>query len=191
MNITVLLRTVVLLTLALSGLPGARMPAHAMQPNHVADRRAAMPARTSVAGPISSDTTWTAANSPYQVSGTVTVNAGVTLTIEPGVTVQFASGTALSVHGALHAIGTATQPILLTGSTPQPGSWQGIWLEGSTSSPASATIEHATIEYGGTSSSSSADLYLDDATATIRHSVFRDSRAYGIFGWAARLRACK
>jgi len=45
-------------------------------------------AATNVSGTISTNTTWTAANSPYVMTGNVTVNAGVTLTIEPGVTVQ-------------------------------------------------------------------------------------------------------
>src|SRR3990172_10271824 len=45
-------------------------------------------ADTSVSGYITSDTTWTKANSPY-VAGNVIVNSGVTLTIEQGVTVKF------------------------------------------------------------------------------------------------------
>jgi hypothetical protein len=44
---------------------------------------------TNVSGVISSDTTWTQADSPYMLTGPVTVNAGVTLTIQAGVTVNF------------------------------------------------------------------------------------------------------
>jgi hypothetical protein len=44
---------------------------------------------TNVSGPISSDTTWILADSPYYVTGTVTVNPGVTLTLERGVIVKF------------------------------------------------------------------------------------------------------
>ena len=40
----------------------------------------------SVSGTITEDTTWTAANSPYTLTGHITVDSGVTLTIEPGVT---------------------------------------------------------------------------------------------------------
>ena len=35
------------------------------------------------------NTTWTVANSPYVLDGNVTVAAGVTLTIDPGVIVKF------------------------------------------------------------------------------------------------------
>lgn len=36
---------------------------------------------------VTASTTWTKAGSPYNVTGLVNVEAGVTLTIEPGVTV--------------------------------------------------------------------------------------------------------
>ncbi len=46
-------------------------------------------AATSVSGQINSNTTWTLAGSPYKLTGTVFVSPGVTLTIEPGVNVDF------------------------------------------------------------------------------------------------------
>lgn len=45
-------------------------------------------AATDVNGIISSDTTWTKADSPYSLSGSVAVDKGVTLTVEPEVTVN-------------------------------------------------------------------------------------------------------
>ena len=60
-------------------------------------------AGTSVSGTISSDEEWKLADSPFQVTGNVVVSSGVTLTIEPGVTVKFDSGKALQIRGELVA----------------------------------------------------------------------------------------
>ena len=68
-------------------------------------------ASTPVSGAITLDTTWTKANSPYMLTGTVTVNSGATLTIEPGVTVDLASYS-LTVGGTLSAVGTSDNKII-------------------------------------------------------------------------------
>jgi hypothetical protein len=68
-----------------------------------------------VSGTISANTTWTLTNSPYVMTGSVTVASGVTLTVEPGVLVQGnASSRQLIVNGTLSAVGTVTQPITFT-----------------------------------------------------------------------------
>lgn len=64
---------------------------------------------------IDTDTTWTAAGSPYYIAGDATVLEGVTLTVEPGATVELASFANLWVAGELVARGTAALPILFTG----------------------------------------------------------------------------
>ncbi|MDL1948228.1 hypothetical protein FBQ97_00210, partial [Acidobacteria bacterium ACD] len=75
---------------------------------------------TDVGGPITTNTTWTLAGSPYIVTSNVTVNAGVTLTVEPGVLVKFALNTALTVNGKLTAIGTSGSPITFTSNAASP-----------------------------------------------------------------------
>ena len=69
-------------------------------------------ASTEVAGIISSDTTWTQADSPYSLTGPVGVSEGVTLTIEAGVTVNLNSYF-IQVNGTLTARGNSTDPIYL------------------------------------------------------------------------------
>jgi hypothetical protein len=69
-----------------------------------------------VSGAIATDTVWSAANGPYQVTADLTVNAGATLIIQPGTTVYLASGVDLIVAngGSLVATGTPTAPIRFT-----------------------------------------------------------------------------
>jgi hypothetical protein len=59
---------------------------------------------TQVGGIISNDTTWTKANSPYNLTGNVFVNKGVTLTIQAGVTV-YLDGGCIAVNGTLNVRG--------------------------------------------------------------------------------------
>ncbi|MEO7317738.1 MAG: lamin tail domain-containing protein, partial [Chthoniobacteraceae bacterium] len=70
----------------------------------------------SVSGAIAGNTTWTAAGGPYQVTANLTVNSGVTLTIQPGTTVYLNSGITMTVAagGRILAEGTAAQPIRFT-----------------------------------------------------------------------------
>ncbi len=78
-----------------------------------------------VEGTIESST-WTAANSPYRVTGRITVPLGSTLTIEPGVDVLFDADVGLQVAGRLHAVGTVADSIrFVTGAA---DSWAGVTL---------------------------------------------------------------
>lgn len=76
---------------------------------------------------IRGDTTWSVAGSPYRSTCSLTVPAGVTLTIEPGVAVQLGSFHNLTVAGRLLAIGNADQPILFE-PLPEGATWGGVQL---------------------------------------------------------------
>lgn len=67
-----------------------------------------------LAGIITTNTTLYASNSPYTVSGTLTVVSNVTLTIEPGVTLRLRKNCGITVHGRLLANGSTNQPITFT-----------------------------------------------------------------------------
>ncbi len=65
-------------------------------------------------GLITSDQRWCKTDNPHQVTGNINVQAGVTLTIDPGVQVQFATGTSLIISGSLQAVGNADEGIIFT-----------------------------------------------------------------------------
>jgi hypothetical protein len=128
--------------LLLLGLPGATAhPVYA----------APLAPATDVSGHITQDTTWDLAGSPYIVTGDVTVDAGFTLTIDPGVQVRFNGLYMLTVLGTLAAEGEAGQPVVFTSNlgTPAPGDWGVIDFR---SSSAYNRLRHVTLEYGGNTS---------------------------------------
>ena len=73
-------------------------------------------AATDVSGEITTDTTWTLANSPYSFTGPVTIDTGVKLTIEAGATVNI-STYYLQVNGTLYAKGTSASNINFVSNT--------------------------------------------------------------------------
>jgi hypothetical protein len=70
---------------------------------------------TNISGIITSDTTWTQAESPYTFTGPVGVSSNATLTIQAGVTVDIGTYY-LQVNGTLNAVGTQNNPIYINGS---------------------------------------------------------------------------
>jgi len=71
-------------------------------------------ASSEVIGIINSDTTWTKANSPYILTGPISVHEGVTLTIESGVTVNL-NNYYIQVNGTLRARGSSAEKIHFNG----------------------------------------------------------------------------
>ena len=93
----------------------------------------AAPVFTTVSGTISGNTTWPA-NSRIHVTGTLTVNAGVTLTVSEGTIVKIYTGTAtngtaaeIKVNGTLQVNGTEANPVVFCPDTAGQR-WGGIEL---------------------------------------------------------------
>ncbi len=98
-----------------------------------------------VGGTLATDTIWSASSSPYVVTEHLIVSEGVTLTIEPGVAVQFGKNLGLSVQGRLQAVGTVQNMVTFTGSTSEPGWWRGIQV----TDAGSADMEWCQVAYAG------------------------------------------
>ena len=78
-----------------------------------------------ISGLINQDMTLTA-DHIYYVNGSLGVNKGVTLTIEPGTRLEFAEGTSLVAFGRLIAKGTPEKPITFTRHT-EADYWNGVF----------------------------------------------------------------
>ncbi len=151
---------------------------------------AVVSADTPVSGIIDSDTTWTLSDSPYIVTGSVLVNSGVTLTIEPGVIVRFDSGAGLQVglqvEGTLIAIGTDTDNITFTSNQSEPaaGDWAYIFFTDSSTDATydadgnytgGSILEYCVIEYADSST-----LRMDNAHPFINYCTIGNNSASGI-----------
>ena len=133
----------------------------------------------SAAGPtyvyddITSDTNWTADDSPYIVNQSISIRPGATLTIEPNVTVMFDDGVGLTIGGTLDALGTADEEIFFTsnGSTSW-GAWSGLLFnETSTGS----MLDHVYIQYAYS------PVYITESSVTLSNIRISDYNGGGAF----------
>ncbi len=139
---------------------------------------------TEVSGNISTDTTWTLASSPYIVVGNVTIDPGVTLTIEPGVQVRFNQFYSLYVRGTLTAEGLPGQEILFTSNqaTPAPGDWGVLDFR---SDSQFSHLQYAVIEYGGNAYNTGAScvsgaVCVSTTSFMLEDSILRHSPTRGV-----------
>jgi hypothetical protein len=135
-------------------------------------------------GSLKGDHVWENAGLPYRLmpgNTIITVTAAGSLTIEPGVTVLMDSNARLYIYGRLVAEGTAERPITITGVVKEPGSWQGMTVEGSPTRPATASMRHVTVEYGGLNNSGGANIYVAYGQLMLSRSVVRHGIANGVW----------
>lgn len=112
-----------------------------------AERGEVLAGGTIVSSDIMTDTVWTLAGSPYLLDGNIQLDMGVTLTVEPGVTVQGDDPFEyVTIRGNLVAIGLPGNPITFTSLTESgPGEWANlILLEGT------VDLQHVTLKHGHT-----------------------------------------
>ncbi|MDR1792767.1 MAG: hypothetical protein LBR36_04925, partial [Bacteroidales bacterium] len=116
----------------------------------------------------------------YAGSGLLEVQNGATLTIEPGVTIQFtnANGGILITDGAtIKALGTADKHIQFIGGTTK-GSWQGITVETGTEN----RLQYVDFINGGSSSQTGVIyLVMSGARLAIDNCTISGSKGSGVF----------
>ena len=81
-----------------------------------------------VGGHVAVDAAWEIDKSPFIAAGDITVNSGKSLTVMPGVKVEFDGFFSLEVYGALQAPGSVDSVIHFTSHGSLPGGWQGIQI---------------------------------------------------------------
>jgi hypothetical protein len=126
---------------------------------------------TYVEGEITQDTIWTLVDSPIVLSNNVTVDAGATLTIEPGVDVRFGGDFSLIVNGEIVANGTEERNIDFTTNDPSSAvTWETIDINGTQPS----LFINCIIEGARNA------VTLDNGSVDIQDSVIRSNYENGI-----------
>lgn len=135
------------------------------------------------------DVTWKSLEVPYQATSSEIEVSDVTLTIDPGTTVQFEQGGRLELEtgSGFIADGTTDEPILFTATDEQAGWWDGIYVRESNNQ--NNVIDNAAIEYGGGedySRTGSGNLVVgrglnDDSFINVTNTTIKDSNSYGIY----------
>lgn len=121
---------------------------------------------------------WLDPGLPFIVDAPVSNLPGETLTIDPGVDLQFTSNGVLGIGGQLTAIGTPAQPITMTGTVKTPGSWRGIVADGG-NSRATVQLDYVTIEYAG-NDIHGANIEVTDGYLIAHHTIIRYSGKDGV-----------
>ena len=130
--------------------------------------------------------TWNVAASPYQVNGEIHIPEGQTLTIEPGVRIQFQGHHRFFIYGTLMAMGTVNDSIYFTVEN-DTLEWCGIEFRNPVSKVPRSLIEYCVIEhsyaYSGLSEPYTSNydmgggIMAEYGNLTIRNCAIRDNKA--------------
>jgi hypothetical protein len=149
-------------------------------------------------GNVTHGGSWQSTGVPFVIGGEITIPAGATLTLQPGLQIGLYDGSRITVNGTLSARGAAGAPITITsaaapgfyapeitaGTSPKPGDWSNIYFSGTAAS--GSVLDHVLVQYGrGTGGGSPAMIdAVSGAAITITNSTI--AYAVGIGVWADR-----
>ena len=118
----------------------------------------------------------------YYIDRSISVTGDIS--IEPGVTIAYEAGAALTVQtdGSINLVGTAQEPVVLTGTTEAAGTWIGVNIF---SNNPRNEIRFAQIAFAGNRLGSgqqvAANVYVQSgASLSISDTSITDGRAYGM-----------
>lgn len=153
-------------------------------------------------GEASGNVLWPAFGGAYLLTGTVTVPAGSSVTISPGVVVKAQQDVELIVAGALIAEGRPDARIVFTSAkddsvagdtngdrsatSPAPGDWIGVTVDSGT-----ASFAYCDFAYAGQESLSGrpkSGLYCKNASPAVKGCSFSDNSGCGLYAEAGTFR---
>lgn len=125
--------------------------------------------QTIISTNITSNTTLTIDNSPYIITSSITVNPGITLTIENGVEIRFNQNISLQVRGEMLANGV----VFTANGSSTKGFWDGIYVSNETFEEGSITLDNCSIEYAKF-------INIRKGQLSINNSLINNFSSYGI-----------
>ncbi len=114
----------------------------------------------------------------YRVVDSVSIKKTKNLTIEPGVKIEFAPGTAFNISGSLNASGTSAKAIEFIGASTTQGSWRGIFIQ----TDNSVVMKNVIISDGGGDATDKANVIIMPAaqSVSITNSSITNSAGYAV-----------
>lgn len=133
-------------------------------------------------GALGENHVWQNINVPFLIKGTLRVVTDGSLTIEPGVEIEMATGSNIKVEsGGLKIVGTEALPIIIRGENPGSGFWKDISISGTNGMN---EIGYAKISGAGENpdTNKGAVFLYYSAQLNIHDTEFKDLASCGVYG---------
>ncbi|MGZ3863694.1 MAG: right-handed parallel beta-helix repeat-containing protein [Bacteroidia bacterium] len=129
--------------------------------------------------------TWTMAGSPYLIQASVGIPNDSTLTIQPGVTVNFQGHYKILVLGRLIAEGTAIDSIYFTASNTSTG-WYGIRFDNTTANNDTSRLSYCSVRWGiangtGNDQYGGGLMFSNFSKVNVTNSLIKNCQPWGIY----------
>ncbi len=129
-----------------------------------------------VSGNISSNATWTA--DTVKVTGNLTVNSGISLTIQAGTRVEVSNAVHIDINGKVLALGNATDSIYFY--APGGATWRGIIMDNQAGTPDTTAFRYCSFKGSRSNFQDGGVFYLFEIKKLIlSHCLFQNNLATG------------